>query len=184
VTGPPVDADAPPASDNDNPAAPNTGTALLRRFRFARAIWSSPILSSSFSLNRDRMSKSILPKKSSNFNYGRWVWEQTSGSLISTVMCEGAKRLSARCWQARHTKRLPGFSPENGLGGASKPGGLKERYKVSKELFAAPGKTRKVSKSARAKATKRTVARAKPKRALVKKAPQTGGEGTYDSSSR
>jgi hypothetical protein len=29
-----VDADAPPASESDNPAAPNTGTALLRRFRF------------------------------------------------------------------------------------------------------------------------------------------------------
>jgi hypothetical protein len=26
--------DAPLASDNDNPAAPNTGTAFLRRFRF------------------------------------------------------------------------------------------------------------------------------------------------------
>jgi hypothetical protein len=29
-----VTADAPPASDNDNPAAPNTGTAFLARFRF------------------------------------------------------------------------------------------------------------------------------------------------------
>jgi hypothetical protein len=29
-----VVADAPLASDNDNPAAPNSGTALLRRFRF------------------------------------------------------------------------------------------------------------------------------------------------------
>jgi hypothetical protein len=29
-----VVADTPLASDNDNPAAPNSGTALLRRFRF------------------------------------------------------------------------------------------------------------------------------------------------------
>jgi len=36
TAGPLVAADAPPASDNDKPAAPNTGTAraLLRRFRF------------------------------------------------------------------------------------------------------------------------------------------------------
>ena len=33
LAGPPVDADAAPASDNDNPAAHNTAT-LLRRFRF------------------------------------------------------------------------------------------------------------------------------------------------------
>jgi hypothetical protein len=32
--GPPVIAAAPLASDNDNPAAPNTGTAHARRFRF------------------------------------------------------------------------------------------------------------------------------------------------------
>jgi hypothetical protein len=32
--GPPGTADAVPASDNDNPAAPNTGRALLRRFCF------------------------------------------------------------------------------------------------------------------------------------------------------
>src|SRR6516225_7336975 len=42
ATCPLVDADAPLASDSDNPAAPKTGTALLRRFRFeaclARAI--------------------------------------------------------------------------------------------------------------------------------------------------
>jgi hypothetical protein len=31
---PPVPADAPLASDNDNPAAPNNGTAHARRFRF------------------------------------------------------------------------------------------------------------------------------------------------------
>ena len=46
--GPPVDADAPLASDSDSPAAPKTGTALLRRFRFEacleRAISGSPIL--------------------------------------------------------------------------------------------------------------------------------------------
>jgi len=34
AAGPLVTADAPLASDNDNPAAPNTGRALLRRFRF------------------------------------------------------------------------------------------------------------------------------------------------------
>jgi hypothetical protein len=34
AAGPLVDADAPLANDNDNPAAPKTGTALLRRFRF------------------------------------------------------------------------------------------------------------------------------------------------------
>jgi hypothetical protein len=34
VTGPPGTADAPLASDNDNPAAPNTGKALLRRLCF------------------------------------------------------------------------------------------------------------------------------------------------------
>jgi len=34
TAGPPGTADAVPASDNDNPAAPNTGRALLRRFRF------------------------------------------------------------------------------------------------------------------------------------------------------
>jgi hypothetical protein len=49
AVGPPVDADAPLASDSDNPAAPKTGTVLLRRFRFeaclARAISGSPILS-------------------------------------------------------------------------------------------------------------------------------------------
>ena len=48
AAGPLVEADAPLASDNDNPAAPNTGTALLRRFRFdaclVRAILGSPIL--------------------------------------------------------------------------------------------------------------------------------------------
>jgi hypothetical protein len=53
---PPVDADAPLASDSDNPAAPNTGKVLLRRFRFeawlARAISGSPILSIGFSLSR------------------------------------------------------------------------------------------------------------------------------------
>src|SRR6516164_8026220 len=42
AAGPLVDADAPLASDSDNPAAPKTGTVLLRRFRFeaclARAI--------------------------------------------------------------------------------------------------------------------------------------------------
>jgi hypothetical protein len=49
AAGPPVDADAPLASDSDNPAAPKTGTVLLRRFRFeaclVRAISGSPILS-------------------------------------------------------------------------------------------------------------------------------------------
>ena len=34
ATDPVVDADAPPAIDKDIPAIPNTGTALLRRFRF------------------------------------------------------------------------------------------------------------------------------------------------------
>jgi hypothetical protein len=34
VAGPPVAAEAPPVSDNDNPAAPNTGTAFARRLRF------------------------------------------------------------------------------------------------------------------------------------------------------
>jgi hypothetical protein len=42
-----VDADAPPASESDNPAAPNTGTALLRRFDleacFELAIETSPV---------------------------------------------------------------------------------------------------------------------------------------------
>jgi hypothetical protein len=42
VAGPPVDADAAPASENETPASPNTGKAFLRRFRFeacfARAI--------------------------------------------------------------------------------------------------------------------------------------------------
>ncbi|HEY2526552.1 MAG TPA: hypothetical protein VGJ20_01190 [Xanthobacteraceae bacterium] len=33
ATPPPVAADAPPAKDNDNPAAPNTGTAFRERFR-------------------------------------------------------------------------------------------------------------------------------------------------------
>jgi len=32
-TGPPGTAEAPLVNDNDNPAAPNTGSALLRRFR-------------------------------------------------------------------------------------------------------------------------------------------------------
>jgi hypothetical protein len=45
--GPPGIADAPLASDNDNPAAPNTGRALLRRFRFegcfAWDMWRPPI---------------------------------------------------------------------------------------------------------------------------------------------
>src|SRR6516225_10485958 len=49
ATCPLVDADAPLASDSDNPAAPKTGTVLLRRFRFeaclVRAISGSPILS-------------------------------------------------------------------------------------------------------------------------------------------
>jgi hypothetical protein len=34
ISGPSVTADAPLASDNDNPAAPNNGTAHARRFRF------------------------------------------------------------------------------------------------------------------------------------------------------
>jgi len=34
TAGPPGTADAVLASDNDKPAAPNTGKALLRRFRF------------------------------------------------------------------------------------------------------------------------------------------------------
>src|SRR5262249_18322605 len=34
LTGPAGSADAPLASDNVNPAAPNTGRVLLRRFRF------------------------------------------------------------------------------------------------------------------------------------------------------
>jgi hypothetical protein len=34
ANGAPVAADAPPASDNDNPAAPKTDMALLPRFRF------------------------------------------------------------------------------------------------------------------------------------------------------
>jgi len=34
AAGPLVPADAPPASDKDTPAIPNTGTALLKRFRF------------------------------------------------------------------------------------------------------------------------------------------------------
>src|SRR5215469_14757793 len=47
----------------------------------------------------------------------------------------------------------------------------KKGSKVQKKRGAAArGKARKVSKSARAKATKRTVAKAKPKRASVKKA--------------
>jgi hypothetical protein len=33
----PIAADAPLASDNDNPAALNTGTALMLRFRFVEA---------------------------------------------------------------------------------------------------------------------------------------------------
>jgi hypothetical protein len=33
ATPPPFAADAPPARDNDNPAAPNTGTVLRERFR-------------------------------------------------------------------------------------------------------------------------------------------------------
>jgi hypothetical protein len=47
AAGPLVDADAPLASDSDNPAAPKTGIALLRQFRFeaclVRAISGSPI---------------------------------------------------------------------------------------------------------------------------------------------
>jgi hypothetical protein len=34
VAGPVVAADAPPANDKDIPAAPNTGTVFVRRFRF------------------------------------------------------------------------------------------------------------------------------------------------------
>jgi hypothetical protein len=34
AAGPPGTADAPVASDNDNPAAPNNGTAHARCFRF------------------------------------------------------------------------------------------------------------------------------------------------------
>jgi hypothetical protein len=34
AAGPPGTADAPLAIDNDNPAAPNKGTAHARRFRF------------------------------------------------------------------------------------------------------------------------------------------------------
>src|SRR5262249_50003962 len=49
ATCPLVDADAPLASDSDNPAAPKTGTVLLRLFRFevclVRAISGSPIFS-------------------------------------------------------------------------------------------------------------------------------------------
>ena len=46
----------------------------------------------------------------------------------------------------------------------------KKGLKVQKKRGAtARGKARKISKSARAKATKRTVAKAKPKRASVKK---------------
>jgi len=48
AAGPPVDADAPLASESDSPATPKTGTVLLRRFRFeaclVRAISGSPML--------------------------------------------------------------------------------------------------------------------------------------------
>jgi hypothetical protein len=40
TAGPPGTADAVPASDNDNPAAPSIGRALLRRFSFeVRFAW-------------------------------------------------------------------------------------------------------------------------------------------------
>jgi len=47
---------------------------------------------------------------------------------------------------------------------------VQKRGKLPRRKSATRGKARKVSKSARGKATKRTVARAKPKRATVKKA--------------
>jgi len=47
TAGPPGTADAVPTSDNDNPAAPNTGRALLRRFRFEGCFaWDMGILRS------------------------------------------------------------------------------------------------------------------------------------------
>lgn len=55
VAEPLVDADAPPASDKDTPASPNTRRAVLRRFRFeanfAAAILNPPILSGKCSFN-------------------------------------------------------------------------------------------------------------------------------------
>jgi len=64
VAGPVVAADAPPANDKDMPATPNTGTALLRRFRFEASfvcdiaefsipelLWSTP--RSSYHRSRD-----------------------------------------------------------------------------------------------------------------------------------
>src|SRR5215467_6135024 len=58
ATCPLVDADAPLASDSDNPAAPKTGTVLLRRFRFevclVRAISGSPIFSTKQQAHRVR----------------------------------------------------------------------------------------------------------------------------------
>jgi hypothetical protein len=47
---------------------------------------------------------------------------------------------------------------------------VQKRGKLPRRKSATRGKARKVSKSVRGKATKRTVARAKPKRATVKKA--------------
>jgi hypothetical protein len=44
AAGSPVDADAPLASDNDDPAAPKTGTTLLPRFNpVGKSSVSSPI---------------------------------------------------------------------------------------------------------------------------------------------
>jgi hypothetical protein len=48
----------------------------------------------------------------------------------------------------------------------------KQSSKVQKRKTTARPKARKLSKAARGNATKRTVARAKPKRAQVKKAPR------------
>jgi hypothetical protein len=61
----PVDADAPPATAKDMPAIPNTGNALLRRFRFeacfARAIESPPIHTANDCANRLRRQNCFAP---------------------------------------------------------------------------------------------------------------------------
>ena len=55
AAGPPVVADAPLASDNDNPAAPNSGRALLRRFRL-ESCFACDMVASSWSRRRDSRS--------------------------------------------------------------------------------------------------------------------------------
>src|SRR6266702_3328020 len=100
------------------------------------------------------------------------------GALSTVLSAGGSLKLRPRCWwlqwpragSAQCTAGREGLIMAKRKTRAKVQ--LKKRAKPRRRRAAVRGKARKVSKSARVKATKPTVAGAKPKRAATKKAVQ------------